>query len=81
MLGGLEQPTDGTIHPFTAEGGTITCADGDVGYCFQEPRLLPWRSVEGNVALPLELRGVAASERRSRARRALDRVGYPMPMV
>ena len=75
MLGGLEQPTDGVIQPFTAEGGRTTCADGDVGYCFQEPRLLPWRSVEDNVALPLELKGVAASERRSRARSALDRVG------
>jgi sulfonate transport system ATP-binding protein len=37
-IAGLERPTSGTAR-----------ADGDVGYVFQEPRLLPWLTVEGNV--------------------------------
>lgn len=37
-VAGLERPTSGTAR-----------ALGDVGYVFQEPRLLPWLDVEGNV--------------------------------
>ena len=75
MLGGLDRPSDGEICPFTANESSTSFSDTDVGYCFQEPRLLPWRTTEANVALPLELRGVSISERRQRARSALDRVG------
>lgn len=48
--------------------------DGAVSVAFQEPRLLPWRRVEENVALAL----ANSSRRRGRhedARRALDEVG------
>ena len=55
----------------TAERGTIARGEGPVGLCFQEPRLLPWRTVVENVALPLELAGVARSERLMRAREAI----------
>src|SRR5579863_3627140 len=37
-IAGLERPTGGTAR-----------AEGDVGYVFQEPRLLPWLTVQGNV--------------------------------
>ena len=45
-----------------------------IGYCFQEPRLLPWRRIDANVALPLELEGVPREERRRRAGSAIERV-------
>jgi NitT/TauT family transport system ATP-binding protein len=45
-----------------------------VGVIFQEPNLLPWRSVLDNVAFPLELRGVDRRERRSRAQHFLELV-------
>lgn len=50
MIGGLVPPTS----------GAIACSKPEpvIGYCFQEPRLLPWRTVERNVGLPLELQGV-----------------------
>ncbi len=41
------------------------------GYVFQAPALYPWRTVERNVMLPLEIMGFPAQERRERARRNL----------
>jgi NitT/TauT family transport system ATP-binding protein len=41
------------------------------GYVFQAPALYPWRTVERNVTLPLEIMGLPAAERRERARRWL----------
>ena len=48
--------------------------DGAVSVAFQEPRLLPWRKVEDNVALALA-NGPQRRVRRERARIALDEVG------
>lgn len=64
LLGGLQRPTR----------GTVVRARGPVGVCFQEPRLLPWRNLLDNVALPLELTGVAAATRHRRATQALELV-------
>ena len=59
-------------------GGSITFAERpgprDIGFCFQEGRLLPWRSVLANVALPLELEGVSREERLSAAADMLRRM-------
>ncbi len=48
---------------------------GRLGMCFQEHRLLPWRTTLDNVALPLESSGVSSADRDDRARQMLDRVG------
>jgi len=64
MMASLEHP----------DRGTVARGEGAVGLCFQEPRLLPWRTVIDNVALPLELAGVARDERLARAREAIARV-------
>jgi sulfonate transport system ATP-binding protein len=53
--------------------GEVTVA-GRTSVAFQEPRLLPWRRVEENVALAL-LSSPQRGERVERARRALDEVG------
>jgi len=66
IAGGLEAPSEGAA----ALGGG---PDG-VSFCFQDARLLPWRTAEENVALPLELAGVGARERRARASAALSEV-------
>jgi NitT/TauT family transport system ATP-binding protein len=61
----LTQATDGTVQVQT----------GKVGYVFQDPTLLPWRTVQGNVELVAELRGLAKGERRRRADAAIELVG------
>jgi NitT/TauT family transport system ATP-binding protein len=72
LVAGLLEPADGAARV----GGTAPRAgDGRVGIAFQQPRLVPWRSVLDNVALPLELAGIPPDERRWRAGEALERVG------
>src|SRR5690242_2104262 len=44
------------------------------GYVFQAPALYPWRTIERNVALPLEIMGFSAAERAERTARNLDLV-------
>ena len=47
----------------------------DVALVFQEANLLPWLSVEENVALPLRAAGIRRGERRTRARELCKRTG------
>ena len=44
------------------------------GYVFQAPALYPWRTVERNLTLPLEIMGVSRAERAARVERYLDLV-------
>lgn len=69
LIGGLDAPTTGAVR---FEGAVER---GAISYAFQEPRLLPWRSVVDNVALPLELAGVGKGERRAAAGALIERVG------
>ena len=73
VIADLEQPTDGTlmvngVPPHEAR------LKRQYGYVFQAPALYPWRTVERNVTLPLEVMGVAKDERRRRARDQLELV-------
>src|SRR6185312_2125960 len=47
----------------------------EIGFVFQEPTLMPWRTVLGNAQLPLELKGVARAAAQARSRSALARAG------
>ncbi|MBL8555644.1 MAG: ABC transporter ATP-binding protein [Phenylobacterium sp.] len=67
LLAGLEQPTRG--------GVTRAAGRGETAVVFQAPTLAPWLSARANVALPLELAGVAKAEAHARADAALARVG------
>jgi NitT/TauT family transport system ATP-binding protein len=69
----LEQPTAGTIsvNGMTPSEARIRRA---YGYVFQAPALYPWRTIEKNVALPLEIIGFPQAERQARIRRVLDLV-------
>jgi NitT/TauT family transport system ATP-binding protein len=58
-----------------ATGGSVQVETDKIGYVFQDPTLLPWRTVQANVELFSELRGLPREERRRRAAAALELVG------
>jgi NitT/TauT family transport system ATP-binding protein len=70
LVADLEQPTAGTllVNGISPEQARLQRA---YGYVFQAPALYPWRTVEKNVMLPLEVMGFSDSERRARAKRYL----------
>jgi NitT/TauT family transport system ATP-binding protein len=65
LAAGLTQPTT----------GAISLGAGNVGYVFQDPTLLPWRSVRRNVELLGELHSVGKADRRAAADAAIATVG------
>ncbi len=73
VIADLEQPTEGEVR---INGSTPEQARKDraYGYVFQASALFPWRTVAGNVALPLEIMGYTRAEQQERTRRTLDLV-------
>jgi NitT/TauT family transport system ATP-binding protein len=70
IIADLEKPTAGSI---SVNGLTPNQArlKRQYGYVFQAPALYPWRTVEKNVMLPLEIMGFSAAERAERSRKNL----------
>ena len=73
VIADLEKPTGGSIlvNGVSPEQARLQRA---YGYVFQAPALFPWRTVEGNLKLPLEIMGINAAERTRRARESLKMV-------
>ncbi len=69
----LEAPTGGAIR-VNGMSPREARANRAYGYVFQAPALYPWRSVERNIALPLEIMGYAKAERDARVAKGLDLV-------
>jgi NitT/TauT family transport system ATP-binding protein len=49
--------------------------DQDYGIAFQQAGLLPWRTVSGNIELPLKLHGAERGARRARVEELLELIG------
>ena len=81
IAGGLDRATGGTVRVGDVDLGTASAAEvaavrrRRVGYVFQDYNLIPALTAAENVALPLELDGVARSAARRSALQALDDVG------
>lgn len=72
LVAGFEQPSEGTL---LVDGRAAR--PGRSGLVFQQPRLLPWRTVGGNIDLALAAAGVDGAERASRRDALLEQVGLP----
>jgi NitT/TauT family transport system ATP-binding protein len=84
VLSGLLPATRGSVR---LAGTPVDRPRRDIGIVFQNPVLLPWRTVLDNVLLPAEVQGLAMGPARVRARELLAMVGlaefedkYPMEL-
>jgi NitT/TauT family transport system ATP-binding protein len=71
-VAGLIAPSSGVV---TYRGTPLTGANPGVSMVFQTFALLPWLTVQQNVELGLEARGVPEAERADRALKAIDTIG------
>ena len=72
VLAGLLPPSHGGVY-YT--GVPIDKPQFSVGYVFQKANLMPWRSVQENITLPLELQKMPPSEAHNKAQELIDLVG------
>ena len=73
VIADLEKPTSGsiTVNGLTPEEARRRRA---YGYVFQAAALYPWRTIEKNIALPLEIMGYSTADQKARIERTLDLV-------
>ncbi len=70
LIAGLDRASHGHTK---LDNEVLSGPHSAVGIVFQEPRLLPWLSVEDNIAFGIE--DLPASERKDRVAHALDKIG------
>lgn len=72
-IAALETPTSGTltVNGMTPDQARMARA---YGYVFQAAGLFPWRTIAGNVKIPLEIMGFSATEQEERVRKVLSLV-------
>ena len=75
IIAGLGDASSGEIDWPSSRVDSRGRPDGEIGFVFQEPTLMPWRTVFGNVFLPLRLRGVSKRSATERIMAALETVG------
>jgi NitT/TauT family transport system ATP-binding protein len=74
LIAGLERPDGGAIlirgkHPERFR------SEGELGIAFQDPALLPWRSVRKNIALPLQVLNRSVRQREQKIQQLIELVG------
>jgi NitT/TauT family transport system ATP-binding protein len=74
LVAGLARPSEGRLL-LSGEPPALAREALGLSFVFQDATLLPWRTAEGNVALPLELAGASRNDRRQRAHAGLAMVG------
>ncbi len=72
MIAGLLSPTLGDIK---VDGGTVEKRVKSLGYMLQKDHLFPWRTIEKNVVLPLEIKGINTAENKNYAISLLYKYG------
>ncbi len=74
VIADLEQASSGSVHVNGMSSRDARLARA-YGYVFQAPALFPWRTVLGNVCLPLQINGTEKIKARAVAMEQLARVG------
>src|SRR5262245_8555769 len=74
MIAGFEFPTEGEIWLDDAPVTYVPPYKRGIGLVFQHYALFPHMTVAGNIAFPLEMRGLERAERERRVREALTLV-------
>jgi ABC-type nitrate/sulfonate/bicarbonate transport system ATPase subunit len=72
IIGGLVQPNSGKV---CMNGREVTGERGHISFMPQQPALFPWRTIEDNVILAQEIKGVSKKEARKGAREWISKVG------
>jgi NitT/TauT family transport system ATP-binding protein len=72
LIAGLVEPMGGAIY---LAGEEVDRPSRRVGFVFQEPTLMAWRTVKGNVTLPLEVNGFGRDRANRKAESLLHLVG------
>lgn len=72
LLSGLDRPTVGSV---LCQGEPVAAINIGIGYLTQHDSLLPWRTVEQNIAVPLELRKIDRAEIAARVHELIAQVG------
>ena len=64
IIAGLLKPSDGKVFLF---GKQIEKPTQSIGYMLQKDQLFPWRTIENNTMLPLEIHGIKNDESKKKA--------------
>ncbi len=75
IIAGLAPATTGTVSWGDTSDSSVADSSHDVSFVFQEPTLMPWATVFGNVFLPLKLKGQSKAAAREAVMEALALVG------
>ena len=75
MVAGLLQPSDGRLRWWRQGFDAVGTEGRKLVFVFQDPTLMPWARVEGNVRLPLDLAGTSRESAKPRVDAALKLVG------
>ena len=72
-IAALEIPTKGNLS-VNSKSPDSARIDREYGYVFQAAGLYPWRTVEGNIRLPLEIMGYSQAEKKERIQKVIELV-------
>ena len=73
VIADLQMPTSGSLE-VNGKSPEQARKERDYGYVFQSPALFPWRTISGNIGLPLEIMGFDKSEKMERIEKNLKLV-------
>jgi NitT/TauT family transport system ATP-binding protein len=75
LVAGLMTPSAGDLRVAGQSPEAARRNETRVAFVFQDPTLLPWRTVTENIRLPFELQGAARTESAARVSSAVELVG------